>query len=275
MTRTSGGCGLARENGGFSNLKTVLRAYGEGNIFGQAYGDGPARVLWLHGWGRTGGDFAAAANQLAREGVASVALDLPGFGASPLPSTAGGSELYARLLEPVLDQLDASPVVLVGHSNGGRVATSLTLARPERVRALVLSGAPLVRLAAARRAPWAYRVVRALHRRGVVSDARMESSRQRYGSSDYRNATGLLREILVASVNESFETRLARVAVPVALVWGANDHDVPLDVAERIETALVASPDVVLDVVADTGHLVPTERPAELAAHVRRLVGDS
>lgn len=250
----------------------MLRAYGEGNIFGEAYGEGPVRVVWLHGWARTCADFAASAALLADEGIASVALDLPGFGASPLPPSAGGSDQYARLLEPVLAPWGSEGLILVGHSNGGRVATRLTLARPDVVTGLVLTGAPLVRVGAARRPPRAYRALRALHRRGVLSEARMERARQRYGSSDYRNATGLLREILVASVNESFEGQLERVDVPVTLVWGADDHDVPVEVARHIRAGLTHSPEVELDVLAATGHLVPTQRPAELAAHVRRLV---
>ncbi len=104
---------------GFSNLKDVLRAYGEGNIFGEAYGDGPVQVVWLHGWARTSADFGAAATLLARDGIASVALDLPGFGASPLPSSAGGSALYARLLEPVLSQFGRRTVGLSGSLQRG------------------------------------------------------------------------------------------------------------------------------------------------------------
>lgn len=255
------------------NLRGVLRAYGEGNIFGEAYGEGPVRVLWLHGWARTGADFATSAAELAREGIASVALDLPGFGASPLPPTAGGGAMYARLLAPVLSELATGPLVLVGHSNGARAATVLAATQHDLVAGLVLCGAPLVRVSAPRRAPRAYRVVRAMHRRGMISDARMEDARQKYGSRDYRNATGLLREILVASVNDNFEAELARIEAPVALVWGENDHDVPVEVARRIQGLLVLSPEVRLDVLADTGHLVPIERPTALGDHVRRLVG--
>ena len=261
-------------DGTFTNLRSVLRAYGEGNIFGEAYGDGPVRVVWLHGWARSSADFAAAGTAAARQGVASVALDLPGFGASPLPARAGGSSHYAHLLEPALDQLGTEPLVLVGHSNGGRVATELALSRPDLVRALVLTGAPLVRVASPRRSPLSYRVVRDLHRRGVISDSRMEAARQKYGSSDYRNATGLLREVLVASVNEDFADRLDQLRLPVSLVWGARDRDVPPAVAERIAALLVRSADVQLDVIADTGHLVPTERPEVLCTHaLARVTG--
>ena len=80
----------------------MLQAYGDGTIFGTPYGEGPVRVLWLHGWARQGQDFAVAAGLLAEHGVASVALDLPGFGASPAPSTAVGARGYAELIVPVL-----------------------------------------------------------------------------------------------------------------------------------------------------------------------------
>jgi pimeloyl-ACP methyl ester carboxylesterase len=250
----------------------VLRAYGEGNIFGEAYGDGPVQVVWLHGWGRTSADFASAAALLAHEGIASVALDLPGFGVSPLPATAGGAALYARLLTPVLADISAGPLVLVGHSFGGRVATVVAATPGDHVRALVLTGVPLVRREFPPRSPLAYRVVRALRRRGLISDARMEVARQKYGSSDYRRASGLLRDIVVASVNESYEDELSRISVPVALVWGENDHEVPVDVARRALALLSNSADAALDVVLDAGHFIPTERPAALVAHAQRLV---
>lgn len=249
----------------------MLRAYGEGIIFGEAYGDGPVQVVWLHGWARTHADFASCGALLARDGVASVALDLPGFGASPLPLEAGGAALYGELLAPILATMGDGPLVVVGHSFGGRVAVDVAATHPRLVKALVLTGAPLLRLGAARRAPAPYRVIRTLHRRGLIGEARMEAARQKYGSSDYRNAVGLLRDILVISVNESYEDQLARIHAPVDLVWGADDTEVPVDVARRAAELLRASSYVDLDVVADTGHLVPTQRPAVLVAHALRL----
>ncbi len=247
----------------------MLRAFGQGTIFGEAYGDGPTRVLWLHGWQRSGADFASVAAAAAREGIASVALDLPGFGASPLPPEAGGAALYARLLAPVLAEVGDAPLVLVGHSFGGRVATVLAATNPEGVRAVVLTGVPLLRVTPTRSSPAAYRLVRALHRRGVVSEARMEAARQKYGSRDYRNCTGLLREVLVTSVNETYEGELARVTAPVTLLWGREDREVPVAVAEAARALLVRSPRVDLEVVAGAGHLLPVERPDAVVRAVR------
>lgn len=253
-----------------SNLKDVLRAYGDGNLFGELYGEGPIRVVWLHGWARRGEDFSASAAQLASEGVGSVAFDLPGFGSSPLPTVAGGARTYADLLIRALREISDEPLTLVGHSFGGRIATVIGATHPELVKAIVLTGVPLVRRNSPAKPPLRYRMARALHAKRLVSDERMESARQRFGSTDYRNASGILRDVLVAMVNESYEPELAQLRAPVLMVWGSNDVDVPIEVAERA-SALISSPHT-LRVVAGVGHLLPTEAPRELASVVREAL---
>ena len=240
----------------------MLRTYGDVNLFGESFGEGKVRVLWLHGWARHGDDFTAAASSLARQGVASVTLDLPGFGASPLPRSVGGARYYAQLILPAVRQLADEPLVLVGHSFGGTVAAVVASQHPELVASLVLTGAPLLRNPSGSPSPRAYRTIRWLHAQGLLSDERMERARQRYGSSDYRRAHGLLRDILVASVNESYESELSELDVPVTLLWGENDRDVPLDVATRAGTMLRGSHSLL--VLPGVGHLVPLEAPEEL-----------
>ncbi len=253
-----------------SNLKDMLQAYGDGTLFGEQYGEGPVRVVFLHGWDRSGKDFAACATELAGSGVASVALDLPGFGASPLPLIPGGARLYAELLVPALEKLSDGPLVLVGHSFGGRIATVLAAYHPALVRGLVLTGAPLVRRTTTVRSPWRYRMIRSLYVRGMVREKRMERARQRYGSTDYRNAQGLLRSILVATVNESYEKELARVQVPVSLVWGDEDTDVPVEIAARAAAILNGAHS--FRSVAYVGHFLPVQAPHELVVSILELL---
>jgi pimeloyl-ACP methyl ester carboxylesterase len=227
-------------------------------------------VVWLHGWARRGQDFAVAASQLASAGVASVALDLPGFGSSPAPASSGGARHYADLLVAALRGFGDEPLVLVGHSFGGRVATVIAATHPELVRALVLTGVPLIRTSSNAKSPLAYRIVRWLHSRGLLGDPRLEAARQKYGSTDYRRASGVLRDVLVAAVHESYEDELRRLRAPVAMVWGAHDSEVPVEVARRAAT-MVVSPHT-LRVVAEVGHLLPTEAPGELVDAVREAL---
>lgn len=241
----------------------ALRSFADGSLFAHRHGDGPASVLALHGWGRSGADFDAVL-----EGRDALALDLPGFGASPPPSAPTGAAGYARLVAPALDGCRPQ-VVLVGHSFGGRVALMLALDHPDRVAGLVLTGVPLLRLGPSRRPPTGYRLARALHRRGMLSDATMESLRRRRGSADYRAASGVMRDVLVTTVNETYEDRLPEVRCPVALVWGESDAEVPPAVARRASSILEgAGVPVALEVVPGAGHHLPLQRPDVLRSAI-------
>lgn len=175
------------------------------------------------------------------------------------------------MLVPVFTALAAPPVV-IGHSFGGRVAVALAASHPELVRGLILTGVPLLRRADARRPSWSYRALRLAHRVRLVSDERMEAIRRNRGSADYRAAEGVMRDVLVAVVNESYETEMAGLSVPVDLVWGALDVDTPVEVATRAAALMDdAGVDVDLEVVGGAGHFLPIERPDVIGA---RLDGD-
>jgi pimeloyl-ACP methyl ester carboxylesterase len=244
----------------------ALRAFADGALFAEAIGDGPPRVLALHGWGRRGADYR---HSLA--GIDVLAVDLPGFGASPPPGEVVGAEGYAGIIEPLLDEFGAPPVI-VGHSFGGRVAVCLAASNRGRVGRLVLTGSPLVRLGAGRPPSIGFRVARALNRVGVLSDQRMEAMRRSHGSADYRAATGVMRDILVKVVSESYEAQLRALDVPVSLIWGSDDREVPVTVAERALSIINEGGGVAeLEVLPGVGHLLPTEAPQAL----RRVVDEA
>jgi len=218
-------------------------------------------VLALHGWARTHRDFDAVVAPPEAAPLPALALDLPGFGASPPPPEAWGAADYGHAVAAVLDEMEG-PIVLLGHSFGGRVAVHLANQRPEWIRALVLTGVPLLPVAAGRsRVAPAYRVVRRLHRMGIVSETKMEAARQRHGSADYRAAQGIMRQVLVRSVNESYGEQLDGLRGPVHFVWGAEDTAAPPEMAQR---ALDRVAEGDLAVFPGVGHLTPLEIPGAL-----------
>jgi pimeloyl-ACP methyl ester carboxylesterase len=239
----------------------MLKSFGGGSLFGASSGTGRPWVLALPGWSRTHRDFDAVL-----EGVDAIALDLPGFGAASPPPTAWSTREYAHHVAPVLDEMAPRAVVL-GHSFGGRVAVHLGAEHADRIGALLLTGVPLVRAAAGRRSPLTFRLGRALHRRGVVGEARMEALRQRYGSSDYRAARGVMREVLVKAVNETYQVPLAAFPGPVELVWGDDDDQAPVEMAEA---ALASCVEGTLTRCPGVGHFVPLQAPEALRAALER-----
>ncbi len=205
-------------------------------------------------------------------GTDAIAVDLPGFGSSPAPAAAGGAASYADLLEPLLAEC-APRVVVLGHSFGGRVGVELAARHPDAVAAVVLCGVPLLRRSdrPTTRPARRYTLARALHRRGLLGDGTMERMGQQFGSSDYRAATGVMRDVLVAVVNETYEAQLRQISQPTELVWGRLDEPVPVEIAERAAQILA---DARLTVLDGVGHFVPTEAPGALASALRRRLDE-
>ena len=228
----------------------MLKAYADGTIFGERFGTGPPTVIGLHGWGRSWTDFRPVF-----EGLDALSVDLPGFGASPLPPEVWGAREYAKALTAVVDAI-GTRVTIIGHSRGGVIAAVLATMRPEQVKCLVLTGAPLLRSHPSRKSPLPFRIARALHNNGLISEEQIERQRAKFGSADYRAASGQLRQILVKMVNESFEEELAKIQCPVRLIWGSADSAVPLQVAEDAKALLVRA-EVSLQVLNGIGHDTP------------------
>jgi pimeloyl-ACP methyl ester carboxylesterase len=246
----------------------VLKSFAGGTLFGEAWGEGTPTVLALHGWRRTHEDFApvaAAASALSGSPPTVLAPDLAGFGATPPPPEAWGSEEYARHLLPLFEEpgVLAERVVLVGHSFGGRVAVHLAPLVPDRLDRLVLTGVPLLDREGRRARPAVpFRLARRLHRMGLLGEARMERLRQKYGSPDYRAAQGVMRGVFVRLLSEQYGEQMAGVGCPVDLVWGEADTEVPMEVARRARPLF---PSARLVTLPGVGHLTPTEAPRALA----------
>ena len=245
----------------------ALRSFSDGAVFAEAFGEGRPRVLALHGWGRRGADFK---HSLA--GLPALAPDLPGFGASPPPEEVIGAEGYADIVASLLDEFDRPPV-LVGHSFGGRVSVCLAARFPELVGPVILTGAPILRTGTANRPPLPFRIARVLNKVGLLSDGRMENRRRQRGSTDYRAATGVMRDILVKVVHESYESQLRDVRSQVLFLWGETDSEVPVAVAhEAIGILRPGGGDIDLKVLDGVGHQLPIEAPEELRKAIEAVL---
>jgi 3-oxoadipate enol-lactonase len=105
-------------------------------------GDGPVAVALLHGVGggrAIWGDSASATTRaVAAAGFSAIAVDLPGYGDSPLPPDLSVATM-AQSVAATLRELGLREAVLVGHSMGGMVALELAASHPGVVRGLVLA----------------------------------------------------------------------------------------------------------------------------------------
>lgn len=94
-------------------------------------------ALLIHGWSGSRQTLAPLLPLLSKR-FRCIAVDLPGYGASPPPrgriSIAGYADLLASLIQTVAD----GPVVLVGHSMGGMISLTLAINHPILIERMVL-----------------------------------------------------------------------------------------------------------------------------------------
>ncbi|WP_077531262.1 alpha/beta fold hydrolase [Vreelandella utahensis] len=111
-----------------------------GTLGALAWGDPSSPlIIAFHGWLDNAASFSRLGAALAGS-YRVVAVDLPGHGLSFHRPPGASYELldYVRDLAPLFDRLAPEGAVLLGHSLGGIIASLLSVAMPERVRALML-----------------------------------------------------------------------------------------------------------------------------------------
>jgi pimeloyl-ACP methyl ester carboxylesterase len=199
-------------------------------------------LIWAHGWGHSHASLLPLAEAM-RPRADSRLVDLLGFGASPLPPGPWGTEDYADAMAEWLTGLPPCKRIWVGHSFGCRVGVQLAARHPQAMSALVLiaaAGLPPHRSLATRLRQWprrlAFRALRAMTPEGPARDR----LRERFGSSDYRNA-GAMRPVLVKAVNENLSEPARRIRVPVVLIHGDGDTESPPEIAQRFQALIPGS----------------------------------
>jgi pimeloyl-ACP methyl ester carboxylesterase len=225
-------------------------------------------VVVLHGWG---GRIESMAPTIAclSSGLRVVAIDLPGFGESPVPRGIWGTPDYAVFVRDVLTELSIDRALFVGHSFGAKTSLYLAATHPGLVDKLVAVAAsglrsPPTMSARAKRA--LSRGARLAGRAGEPGRRLRDSIYRRIASDDYRDA-GELRPILVRVVNEDLSPLLPRIKASTLLVWGDEDDAVPLSHGRRMEQLIADAGLVVLEGAGHFAYLDQADRFCRIVRH--------
>lgn len=235
-------------------------------------GAGPPVVV-LHGWGGRIESMTPVLRCLTHHHRV-VAIDLPGFGESPLPEGAWGTPDYSAFVRDLLAELGIERAHFVGHSFGAKVSFHTAAVYPALVDKLVLVGSPGLRTppsVGARAKRFAGRTGRAVGKLGPPGRAIRQVIYKRVASSDYQTA-GDLRPILVKVVNEDYRELLPRVRSSTLLVWGSDDDAAPLVHGQEMEKLIPGSGLVVFE---GAGHFAYLDEADRFCRIVRHFFGSS
>lgn len=213
-------------------------------------------ILLLHGWGCSVETVMPIFNHL-KDRFKVYAVDMPGFGKSQEPESVWGTEEFAKVVKGFIDKMNIEKVTLIGHSHGGRVSIFLGNEYPNLIDKIILiDSAGLIpkRHAKYYVKVYTFKTLKKLYNTLYFwsdKEERMEKFYKRFGSTDYKNAGGIMRKILVKLVNENLKPYLKGINAPTLLIWGKNDMDTPVYMGEIMEKEITDSGLIVLD---DAGH---------------------
>ena len=66
-------------------------------------------------------------------------------------------------------------------------------------------------------------------------------AKKHMGSTDYRNASPIMREVLVNHVNYDITEFVKKIKAPTLIVWGTNDQAVDIEDAYKLEELIKGS----------------------------------
>ena len=210
--------------------------------------------------------------------------DLRGHGRSPSPESASYrfEDLEADVLA-LLETKGSEPIHLVGLSGGALLALRIGLDAPQRVRSLTLIGGSVyidghTRSIAERWAETyaqggpdalAIRLLKDLYYPDWI-EAHMEVAdrlREEVPRQDYRGAVRWARE--AATFDE--RARVATLVPPTLIVQAMEDEVVDASHGRILRQSIPGSR---IRIFAQTGHMVPIERPAETAEAIAAFVDE-
>jgi pimeloyl-ACP methyl ester carboxylesterase len=238
-------------------------------------------VLFLHGLAGCWRNWLENLPHFGRTHRA-IALDLPGFGHSPMPSWPIEMPAYGRLIHDFCEKLGIERVAaLVGNSMGGFVSTEAAIEHPARFERLVLVSAAGISFAEAigRKREAQVRLFEAvvpfLAGRRQTWLTRPRGRDLAFGNL-FRYPSRVRPELLAEQMEPGIRSpgfadairgiggydtrhRLPEIEIPTLVVWGMHDRIVPVEAAIGYHRLV---PNSRLELFERTGHVPQMERPA-------------
>jgi pimeloyl-ACP methyl ester carboxylesterase len=208
----------------------VLKKIDDININYIDYGNEDGKPLvFLHGWGQNIEMMKPLAEKLKKTNRI-IIIDLPGFGQSEEPKRVYTIYDYVNVVNELLKELNVNNPSLIGHSFGGKI--SLLYASLNEVDKLVVMGSPYdVEI---KTQSLKVKVLKSLKKIPILN--KFENfAKKRLGSTDYKNASLMMRNVLTQHVNLSIVKELSKISCPTLIIWGTLDDAVKIEAAYRLE----------------------------------------
>ncbi|MFI3241895.1 MAG: alpha/beta hydrolase [Alphaproteobacteria bacterium] len=203
-------------------------------------------VFILHGWGSSSQVFQNTKSLMAQKYTV-VVPDIPGFGDSDEPKEPWCVDNYVDFVIDFISQFKAQKVILMGHSYGGRIMIKLANRKnlPFELDKLILVDAAGIKAKLSLKSKIKVKLFKLA--KYLLPQNLVVKLRNKMGSSDYNNASPIMKQTMVKSIAEDLSPLLKGIKTETLLIWGKDDTATPLSDGQLMEKEIKNSGLVVLE----------------------------
>jgi pimeloyl-ACP methyl ester carboxylesterase len=267
-----------------SNIRYFTLPDEETRIAFRQSGSGEDVIVLVHGFLGSSNDFSGIITNLSEQHTV-IAVDLIGFGLSDKDLDLDYSKKnMAEMVRKLVLSQDIDHYTVLGHSMGGEIALHLAHAYPNEVmQAILLNSAGMVDIQQGLSPSFPpflvdsvfknYGLQYLFFRKIMVN--RSLASLDTFNRFYYFN-NQIPGKTLVRMVEDNDSGQLAgklnEVSQPVLLIWGRQDHVIPVEQGYELDQVLPDSRLVILD---DCGHLTFLENPDAVLKAVQDFLNET
>lgn len=193
--------------------------------------------VFLHGWGMNKKSFDNIKNKIVDNSVLTV--DLYGFGESDKPKDYFDVYEYAYQIFLLLKNLNINSVILVGHSFGGRLAIILS-----GVFCIDIDRCYLCASAGVKCVTYIEKIKIIkfkIYKKLVYLNLINKNVLKNFGSTDYKNADGVMKSVFVKVVNQDLLYLAKFISCKTIIVWDKKDKETPYSICKKLHSEIKKS----------------------------------
>ena len=217
----------------------------------------------LHGWTYSIDKYKKITSLLNLKGLKTTILKVPGLTAKIEKSWDLND--YILWLKKIVNK-EKDRVVLIGHSNGGRIALNFTIKYPQKLAHLIL-----IDSAGIYHNNLAVNVKRIIFKNVAKIGKKLSASEKLrnilykiVGERDYKNADPLMRKTMINLIDSDKMLDLANVNIPTLIIWGKKDKTAPLSDGIIMHESIKNSKLHIIDVARHSPQFTHTKEVADV-----------
>lgn len=183
------------------------------------------KILILHGWTYSTEKWGPFLNDLKKDGFNAELLKIPGL--TEKLDDVWDIDNYVEWLN---GKIHEDKIILVGHSNGGRIILAFAAKYPDKIKKIILidSAGIYHNEMPIRLKRIIFKTLARIGRKITKSETLRKALYKLSRESDYENAPPVVKKTMNNMINFDITPFLRKIKIPTLIIWGAKDKTTPL-----------------------------------------------